>query len=442
MKWRFESWSRGFVILLLAVLLWSVWQSEAQTNGAATNGAAALATATDTAATNGPPTNGAAVAPAPRIVPTLGWFEERAAQYPFLQREFLGNPLWKYLFSLIYIFLAFYVSKFLDHATRVWLKRLAAKTRTQFDDLVIDLLSGPVKIIAFVIFLRIGLEAFVWPPVVASVLAKGFTIVVAATITYMALKLINLLMTHWRKCVADEQNKSFNDQLFPMIGKALKVFVVVVAALVTLSNIGVNITAAIASLSIVGLALGLAAQDTVANLFGAVSLLLDKPFRVGDRIRLPPDVDGTVESIGLRSTWVRNLDGHHISIPNKTMGNATIINITRRLNIRTVMNIGITYDTPRPKVDRALAILDEIYKGHPMTANVWISFDRFAESSLNILVIHWWNSTDFKDYLDGMQGLNLAIKERFDSEGISFAFPTRTLYVKQEPDWAAHGKAR
>jgi len=426
MKWKFESLFRVFVILLLGILLWSVWQSEAQTNAVGTNDAGATVVGT---------TN----AEAPKVIPTLDWFEHQTARYPFLQREYLGNPLWKYLFSLIYIFLAFYISKFLDYATRIWLRRVAAKTQTQFDDMLLELLNGPVKIVAFVIFLRIGLEVFDWPEVVDMVLTKGFAIIVAVTITYMVLKLLDLLMTFWRKRVADEQDKAFNDQLFPIIRKTLKAFIVVVATLVTLSNIGVNITAAIASLSIGGLALGLAAQDTVANLFGAVSILLDKPFRIGDRIRLP-DVDGVVETIGLRSTRVRNLDGHLITVPNKTMGNATITNITRRPNIKTVMNIGITYDTPRPQVERALAVLNEIYKNHPMTADVWISFDKFADCSLNLLVIHWWNSTDYKQYLGGMQELNLAIKERFDAEGISFAFPTRTLYVKQDSAWKVDGK--
>ncbi|MCL4788152.1 MAG: mechanosensitive ion channel family protein, partial [Verrucomicrobia bacterium] len=178
----------------------------------------------------------------------------------------------------------------------------------------------------------------------------------------------------------------------------------------------------------------LAAQDTLANLFGAVAVFLDKPFRVGDRIQLD-GIDGVVESIGLRSTRVRNLDGHLITVPNKTMGNAAITNVTLRPNIRTLMNLSVTYSTPAAKVSRAVDILNEIYKGHEMTQDVWISFNKFADASLNIFIIHWWKGTVFKDYLDGMQKLNLTIKERFDAEKIEFAFPTQTLYVKQDSDW-------
>jgi MscS family membrane protein len=199
--------------------------------------------------------------------------------------------------------------------------------------------------------------------------------------------------------------------------------------LVTMQNLGVNVTAAIASLSIGGLAIGLAAQDTLANLFGAVAIFADKPFRVGDRIRLDA-VDGTVETIGMRSTRVRNLDGHLVTIPNKTMGNATITNVTARPNIKTEMNLGITYDTTPEKVERASAILEEVYRGHPMTADVWISFNKFNDSALNLYVVHWWNGVEFKAYLAGMQQLNLEIKRRFEAERIEFAYPTQTVHVR------------
>lgn len=356
-------------------------------------------------------------------------------QVPALQTEVpAGIPLWQYLASLIYIFLAFVISKLLDYLTRLYLQRWTARTHTDFDDLLLSILNGPIKIVAFVILLHIGLRVFDWPDLVEDILAKALKIIVAISITYMTMKVIDLFLTHWRRRAVKDADSGFDEQLFPIIRRSLQVFVIVVAALLTSHNLGLNITSLIASLSIGGLALGLAAQDTLGNLFGAVSVFLDKPFRLGDRVRIG-DIDGVVEEIGLRSTRIRNLDGHLITIPNKTMGNATITNITRRPNIKTVMNIGITYDTPVEKVRLALQLLDEVYRKHPMTFDVWISFNQFAESSLNILVIHWWNSTVYKDYLAGIQEMNLTVKQRFDDAGIHFAFPTRTLYVKQDSDW-------
>jgi MscS family membrane protein len=272
-----------------------------------------------------------------------------------------------------------------------------------------------------------------WPEWLEEFLSKGLKLVVAASITYVALKFVDLALGLWREKATGPDDKVFDDQLFPIVRKSLKLFVVVVAVLVTAQNLHFNITGLLASLSVGGLALGLAAQDTVANLFGAVSVFVDKPFRVGDRIRIGADVDGTVETIGLRSTRVRNLDGHLVTIPNKTMGNATITNVAARPNIKTTMEFGLTYDTPAERVLAATKLLEEIYRAHPMTQDLLVSFHRFADSSLNILVVHWWNSTDYKEYLGGMQALNLEIKRRFDAAGFSFAFPSRTVYHKYEP---------
>jgi MscS family membrane protein len=434
MKFKFETFYRGLLLVLVVLLVWSVWHSQAQTSteGVGTN----QPVATELAAGTTNAASGIITPPPPkkRPLPTPEWIEKLAVNLPFLKTTLWGNELWKYVFSLIYIFLAFYVSKLLDYLTRVWLKKLAARTQTTFDDLLLELLNGPVKIVAFIIFLRIGLDVFEWPELVQKVLAKGFTVIVAISLTYMVLKFIDLIMSYWRQRVAAKEDDAFNKQLFPIIRKSLKVFIIAIAALVTLDNIGVNITTAIASLSIGGLAVGLAAQDTLANLFGGISIFLDKPFRIGDRVQVD-SVDGPVESIGLRSTRVRNLDGHLITIPNKTMGNATITNISARPNIKTVMNIGVTYDTPVEKVKRALKIIEEVYKDHPKSFNCIISFNKFESSSLNILVVHWWNSTDFVEYLGGIQEMNLSLKERFDAEGISFAFPTQTLYVKQDSEW-------
>jgi len=431
MKRKFEIFFRAQVIVLAALLLWSVW------TGAQTNPRASTRNPDQSRAAAAEPSGRSKAGEVFRVMQAQLTFGLDHIEILNSNRPF-GIPLWQYIASLIYIFLAFYISKSLDFLTRVWLKKWTAKTRTQLDDLVLDLLNGPIKVVSFVIFLNIGLGVFAWPDLITRILDKGLKIVIAATVTYTVLKLIDLVMGYWRQRSVIEADRAFDEQLYPIIRKSLKMFVVVVAVLLTSQNLGFNITAALAGLSVGGLALGLAAQDTVANLFGAVAIFIDKPFRMGDRITLE-NIDGVVETIGLRSTRIRNLDGHLITVPNKTMGNATITNITLRPNIKTVMNIGITYDTSADQLKHALQILEEIYRGHSMTSDVWISFDKFADSSLNILVIHWWNSTDYKAYLAGMQDMNLAIKKRFDQERIGFAFPTQTLYVKQDSEWRLNG---
>src|SRR5207245_2629583 len=180
---------------------------------------------------------------------------------------------------------------------------------------------------------------------------------VAAALTYLTLRVIDLALDFWKRHAVHEADRRFNEQLLLLIRRSVKAFAIVVAILVTAQNMQINITAAVASLSIGGLAVGLAAQDTLANLFGAVAVYVDKPFRVGDQIKLD-STEGTVEWVGLRSTRVRNPDGHLVAIPNKTVGNSIITNITQRSNIKTVMNLALARTLPGDKVKRALALLE------------------------------------------------------------------------------------
>lgn len=394
------------------------------------------------ATTNAPPgTNAAAPAPPVRpngadLLPTIDrkYLTFGLDRIPlFRDVTLIGIPLWQYVASFLFIFFAFYIAKFVDFTVRVWLKRWAARTPTRTDDLLLEVAHGPVKVVAFVIFLHVGLSVFPWPPRVEGWFSNCLMIVVAISLTYAAMKVVDIAVGIWRRRSAILEDKHFDQQLIPMIRNTLKVVVAVIAALVTLDNIGINITGLVASLSIGGLAVGLAAQDTLANLFGAVAVLVDKPFKVGDRVKFD-DIDGTIERIGLRSTRVRNSDGHLITVPNKTMGNATLTNVTQRPNIRTLMNFGLTYDTPPAQVKRATDILEEVFRHHPNTHDVWISFDKFGDFSLNLFVVHWWNNTDYRAYLKGMNDINLEIKRRFDAEKINFAFPSQTLFLKQDSD--------
>ncbi len=415
---------RAGLALLFIGAFWSVWSNAQET--AATNAPSITATS-GTATPDASREKNDSEKDANKIALTFGLDR---VELLCKSDPLLGEPYWKYLASLIYILLAFYVSKILDFIIGVWLKRLAAKSDTKYDDLVLELLRGPVKVVAFVVFLHIGLAMFDWPAKTQSYLSKALIIVVACSITYVALKVVDMLLGLWLDRNAQTEDKLFAAQLFPLVRKVAKFGVVIAAIVLTADNLGVKITSLLAGLSIGGLALGLAAQDTVANLFGAVAIFLDKPFRIGDMVKVE-GVQGNIEQIGLRSTRIRNLDGHLVAIPNKTMGNAIITNITRRPSIRTEMNIGITYDTPTERVKRATEILDEIFRADPKTRDLIISFNKFNDSALNIFVVHIWDGTEGKEHFASMQVLNLKIKERFDAEKIEFAFPTQTLHVKQ-----------
>jgi MscS family membrane protein len=398
---------RAGVVFLLAMLAWSIWAG-AQTN---TNTSPALRT-------NQPSS----------LIRNVERLEEHHVTFgldriePLREYKLLGEPLWKYVASLTYILLAFCAARLVDWLTCVWLKRLAAKTETLLDDLLLALLHGPVRVLTFVIFLDLGLTLFEWSDTAKVYLSKGFIVIVAGSLTYLAVKVVILLLDVWKRRTTREADRKFDEQLFSIIRRSVVTFIIVVAVLVTAQNLGINITAVITSLSIGGLAVGLAAQDTLGNLFGAVAVFVDRPFRVGDQIKLD-GAEGTVETVGMRSTRVRNGDGQLVAVPNKTMGNAIITNLTSRPNIKTTMDLLLAQSLPADKVKRALALLKEIYGSHPMTADLSISFNKFAGQNININIVHWWRGSDYQKYLAGIQEMNLAVKERFDAEKIAFVEP-------------------
>ena len=351
---------------------------------------------------------------------------------PGMETPFLGIPRWQYAASLLYLILAISVSRALDWLIRNRLKHWASKTDTEWDDILVKLAEGPVKAITLVFLIHIGLELYNWPLWLEINISRLSLIVGAVALTFIALRVIDLAIAAWRRQPKQGGDVAFNDQFVLLIGKLLKAVLILITSLTLLGNLGVDITAILGSVSVLGLAFGLAAQDSVANLFGAVAVFVDKPFKVGDRIKVGSDVDGVVEAMGLRATQVRNADGFLITLPNKSVGNNTVINVSARPSIRTVLNYGLTYDTPAHRIDFAASLLRSIFTAHSLTGECQVTFNRFDASALNIEVNHQCLTRDLPTYQTALHRLNLQVKERFDAEKLEFAFPTQTVFLKKD----------
>ena len=223
-----------------------------------------------------------------------------------------------------------------------------------------------------------------------------------------------------------------DDMLAPILSKSLKATVVVLAIVQVAQTLsGKEITSILAGLGIGGLAVALAAQDTIKNFFGSIVLLADKPFTIGDRINIDGH-DGLVEAVGMRSTRIRTLDGHLVTIPNGEMANKTIWNISKRPYIRKIFNLGLPYDTSPEKVKEAKAIVEALLQNHEGMNPEFpprIYFNEFADSTLNLICIFWYHPPAYWDFLAFTENLNLNILTRFNSAGIEFAFPTQTIHL-------------
>lgn len=248
---------------------------------------------------------------------------------------------------------------------------------------------------------------------------------------YQMVLLLDTRLMKW----ADGTDSSIDNMLVPLVGKTLRIFIAIVGGMMVLQNLtGIEIAPLLASLGIGGLAVALAAKDSIANLFGTLTIIFDKPFQVGDRIVIG-GFDGTVESVGFRSTRIRLLNGHLVSIPNEKVVNSEVENIGRRPNIRWLNQFGLTYDTPPDKVQEAVEILRDTLQDHEgmhpdLPPRVY--FNGFNDCSLNITVVLWYHPPEWWDFQEWLQKTCLEILDRFDSAGIDFAFPSRTLYLAND----------
>jgi MscS family membrane protein len=220
-----------------------------------------------------------------------------------------------------------------------------------------------------------------------------------------------------------------------MIRLITRVVVIVVGAIYLLRALsGKPLSALLAGLGIGGLAVALAAQDTLKNFFGSIMIMLDKPFSVGQRV-LVENYDGVIENIGFRSTRVRTLTGHLVTVPNEKMATNAIENVGRRPHIRRLTNITITYDTPPDKVERALEIIREILDNHDGMHPDFpprVYFNEFNDASLNIMMIYWYHPADYWAFVEFSEKVNLKIMRAFEKEDIEFAFPTTTTYLSHD----------
>ena len=273
-------------------------------------------------------------------------------------------------------------------------------------------------------FLRISESALALSGTIISVL-------VSVTVGFAAYNLVDVVDA-WLVRLTNRQAGHLGEMVRPMVRASLRVTIVVLVLLQIAQLLTDKpLTSILAGLGVGGLAVALAAQDTVKNFFGSLVIFADKPFLVGERV-IVDATDGVVEQVGFRSTRIRTLDGHLVTIPNGELANKPIQNIGRRPFIRRVVNITIPYDTPTAKVQRAVEIIQELLNDHEgMRPELppRVVFNDLTATALNILVIYWFHPPDFWAFQAFNQRFNLQLLARFREEGIEFAFPTQTVHL-------------
>jgi MscS family membrane protein len=256
---------------------------------------------------------------------------------------------------------------------------------------------------------------------------------------WLAFNLVSLVELALKRFAARAETR-LHTMVVPLIRKSLRIFVVIVGALIILNNVfGQNVGTWLAGLGIAGLAVSLAAQDSLKNLFGSITILLDRPFRPGDRIVFA-GFDGPVEEIGFRSIKIRTLTGHLVTVPNSKVVNEAVENIGARPYIRRLATITITYDTPLNKVRQAVDIVKGIFEEQDLRAPIHghvgkdefpprVYFSGYGDWALQVTIMYWYFPAQYWDYMEHAERFNLRLLEEFNRAGISFAFPSETVFL-------------
>jgi len=307
---------------------------------------------------------------------------------------------------------------------------LLRKTKVDFDYLIVSAASKPVGYLLFAAGLAGACAVLPLPDKIARFAFTSLKILVSADVVWFLFRLVDVVAEYLAR-LTRRTDSNLDDQLVPLLSKALKVTVVLVGTVTAMQIIGMDVTGLVAGLCIGGLAVALGLQDTLANFFGSVFIFVDRPFVVGDLIKIG-DVEGTVADVGFRSTRILTFPKTIVTIPNKTVANATIDNLSKRPKRRVMESIGLTYETTAEQMEEAVSTIRNIIETDDGVDPEYIvvRFREFADSSLNILVYYFTKSTDFADHLETKERVNLAIMRAIDRMGLSIAFPTRTVYFE------------
>lgn len=345
-----------------------------------------------------------------------------------LEREFLGNTLENWGISILFIVGAIIIVKLFSLVSKKFIKPFVKRTSNHLDDIIYYSLESPIKFAVMLLGIWIAIHRLVYPDSFVKVVDNAYGILIVLTITWVFARLFSsLLQVYWGN------RGGHVNKMMPIIRRTILVVVWIIGLVMALSNVGVNISALLGTLGIGGIAFALAAQDTVKNIFGAFTIFTDKPFGIGDTIRVN-GIEGTVIDVGVRSTRIKDYDGRINTMPNYKVTDASIINISSEPMRKVVLNLGLTYDTTPEKMKEALQILQgipaKVENVSSSPSDIITNFSGYGDSALVITYMYY--ITKPGDVLKVASNMNMAILEAFNNAGLEFAFPTRTLYIQKE----------
>jgi len=349
-----------------------------------------------------------------------------------LNYTIMGISIYKLILAVLVVFFFLFLRKLFLLIAIKFLEKITKRTKTHLDDRFLRCISKPFSIL----FITLGIfiasyilgvpKPYIW---------KFIKTTIILVLTWFIYNIIVEFEPEIYK-FSEKFGKDISREIGSFLVKLGKICAIGIGIFALLQEWGINISALIASLGIGGLAFALAAKDTVANLFGGLTVLIDKSMKVGDWIKIG-NVEGIVEDIGLRTTKIRSFEKSLIIVPNQFLANQSLENFSRRNVRRIKMLIGLTYDTTREQMVKILNDIRNMLKNHPgidKNQLLMVYFTEFGDSSLNIFIYCFTNTPVWTEYLAIREDVNLKIMEIVEKHGASFAFPSTSVYIEKLPE--------
>jgi MscS family membrane protein len=340
------------------------------------------------------------------------------------ENEYYGNSLESWCISLLIIVGALILNKGIILLNKYIVLKLI-KIKSRFAEIVFETLEKPVLLGVILAAIWIASNRLDLSPAISSVISKSYQLLVVLNITwFFARFLVVFLEDHSYSEDGEPREKGFriDARLLPIIKRICLILIWIIGIMMALHNAGVQITTLLGTLGIGGIAFALAAQDTIKNIFGGITIFTDRPFSLGDVIRYDT-IEGTVRDIGLRSTRIRTYDRRMVTIPNYKIVDAAIVNVSSEPDRRVVLSLGLAQDTNADRMQKALDILNRLPDVIPAVRHHDLSavFSDFGNSSFNITYTYFIRKS--ADINETTSKVNLEILRRFNEEEVKFAIP-------------------
>lgn len=343
-----------------------------------------------------------------------------------LNYQIYGNSGQEYLIALAVFLGALIILKIIKETSVARLTSLAKKTKNDIDDMIISVFSKIKPPFFFILSIYLGIQFLTLPKNIVEIIRVLFLVVLVYEMVNAIQKVVEYVAL---KALKKEEDDQAAKSTIKTLSIVIKITLWSLGVILILGNLGVDVTSLIAGLGIGGIAIALALQNILGDVFSSFSILIDKPFQVGDLIKIDTDM-GVVEKIGIKTTRLRTLEGQLLIVANRELTTARVQNFKQLEKRRALFTLGVTYETEQDKLKQIPSIIKKIVENEENTEFDRCHFVNFGDFSLNFETSLYVGTKDYIEFRNIVERVNFAILEAFNAKGIEFAYPTSLEYQK------------